>query len=75
MASAVRWSEVSDRFGVLVKMERERRGWSQGELARRIGVNHSLVARWEMGQRSPSLGMIERTATALGVLPRELVGW
>ena len=33
---------------------REERGWSQVELARRLGVSQDVVSKWETGQVAPS---------------------
>ncbi len=33
---------------------RKRRGWSQEELARRLGVSFATVSRWENGHQAPS---------------------
>lgn len=54
-------------LGERVKVLRQQKGWSQEELARRIGVERNTVNRWEMGERSPALSMIERLAAELGV--------
>jgi transcriptional regulator with XRE-family HTH domain len=37
---------------------------TQEELAKRLGTTQSVVARWEAGDRSPSLETIERIARA-----------
>jgi transcriptional regulator with XRE-family HTH domain len=43
-----------------LKCWREAVGWSQRELARRIGVYPSTVERWELGQREPRLESVRR---------------
>ena len=43
-----------------LKRHRESLGWSQRELARRIGVWPSTVERWELGQRQPSAEHLAR---------------
>lgn len=35
-----------------VRAAREQCGWSQAELARRLGVHYSAVSRWEAGTRA-----------------------
>ena len=42
------------------------KGWSQAELARRIGVSASAVGMYEQGRREPSLGLLVRLAQELG---------
>lgn len=57
-----------------IKELRERRGWSQAELARRAGVAQPIVNRLERGKtRTPSLDNLEKLADALGVSPRALL--
>ncbi|MFL5703510.1 MAG: tetratricopeptide repeat protein [Ktedonobacteraceae bacterium] len=36
-----------------LRQERERRGWSQSELARRIGTTQVNISRWEKGSTTP----------------------
>lgn len=38
-----------------IKEEREKRGWSKSELARRLGNTQLTVRRWEQGKTKPSL--------------------
>lgn len=53
-----------------IRMGRERRGWSQEELAERIGVNVSTVGHWESGRHEP--GPYYRLKLhALGILHAE----
>lgn len=42
-------------------------GISQGELAEKIGVDPSLVSKWESGERVPAKEQLEPLAVALGV--------
>ncbi len=37
-----------------LKNLRKKRGWSQEELARNLGVSLNTVQRWEMGKNKPS---------------------
>lgn len=40
-------------LSLVIQVRRSRRGWTQGQLAREMGVSQSAVARWETGSRSP----------------------
>jgi Zn-dependent peptidase ImmA (M78 family)/DNA-binding XRE family transcriptional regulator len=40
---------------------------SQGELARRLGLDTSMISRWEKGERKPSLEQVFALARAFGV--------
>ena len=50
-----------------VKDHREGRGWSQGELARRLGVSRQTVNAVETDKYDPSLPLALRMATLFGV--------
>ena len=53
------------RFGATVRRLRERRGWSQEELADRAGLHRTYVGGIERGERNVSLVNIGRIALAL----------
>ena len=40
-------------LGNLIKAEREKRGWDQIDLAKRMGVTQQTVSRWEKGDSRP----------------------
>ena len=50
-----------------VKDHRESKGWSQGELARRLGVSRQTVNAVETDKYDPSLPLALRMATLFGV--------
>jgi transcriptional regulator with XRE-family HTH domain len=53
---------------------RERKGWSQAELARRSGVAQPIISRVEAGKtRTLSLENLEKIAAALDVAPGSLL--
>lgn len=54
-------------LGIRIAILRLSKGWSQAELARRIGVSTSAVGMYEQGRREPSLGLLVRLAQELGV--------
>ena len=54
-------------LGIRIAILRISKGWSQAELARRIGVSTSAVGMYEQGRRGPSLGLLVRLAQELGV--------
>ena len=54
-------------LGLRIAMLRVEKGWSQAELARRIGVSTSAVGMYEQGRREPSLGLLVRLAQEFGV--------
>ncbi|MBL7255782.1 helix-turn-helix domain-containing protein [Paractinoplanes lichenicola] len=54
-------------LGRSVRELRERRGWSQTQLAKAAGMTQSAVARFEAGGTVPTLTVLERLALALDV--------
>src|SRR6185503_20529188 len=64
--SADRGLEPS-RVGVRLRGERERRGISLRELARRVGVSPSLVSQIELDRVNPSVSTLYALVTELGM--------
>jgi transcriptional regulator with XRE-family HTH domain len=58
-------------MAVLLRHWRERRGYSVRELARRADVGYVTVVRIENDQVSPTVAMLEKLATALGITARD----
>ncbi len=55
-----------------LKAIRESRGWSQGELARRLGVSRQTINAVETDKYDPSLPLALRMAKLFGVAVPEL---
>jgi ribosome-binding protein aMBF1 (putative translation factor) len=66
-AEALKEAGAQIDFGLWVAHLRECRGWTQAQLAERIGMAQSAVARIERGGRMPSLYTAQRFARALNV--------
>lgn len=60
-------SELTVRFGIRVKELRKSCGFTQEELAERVEVSKDYIGLIERGLRSPSLHVIEKIASSLGV--------
>jgi transcriptional regulator with XRE-family HTH domain len=56
---------TDNKFGKVLKEQRQAHGLTQRALAARIGVKASHVAYLETGQRKPSLGLLGRIADTL----------
>ena len=54
-------------LGLRIAILRVDKGWSQAELAKRIGVSASAVGMYEQGRREPSLALLVCLAQALDV--------
>lgn len=49
-------------------------GWSQEELAGRIGSEQSTVSLWERGTKTPRLASLRKLSAVFGITLDELVG-
>lgn len=62
-------------FGAGLRQARERKGWTQKDLAERLEVHPNDVARWERGDRTPSdPARLVQMARALDTTVEALVG-
>jgi len=66
-------SEVRRAFGLAVRIFRERRGWSQAQLADASKVDRGYISRIEKGTVDPGLELQRRLADALGISHSELL--
>lgn len=62
------------RIGGRLREERERRGVSLRELARRVGVSPSLVSQIELDRVNPSVSTLYALVTELGMTMSEVFG-
>ena len=53
---------------------RKRQKWTQEELAKRIGVERSAVAKWESGKSQPQTARLVALAEIFGCSVDELLG-
>lgn len=53
---------------------RERRGWSQVELAKKAALQATTISHFETGSRAPSFDNLRRLADALNVSTDYLIG-
>ncbi len=65
--------ELVENFNAIVRREREKRGWSQAELAKKIQEKESLIRKIENGEITPEPEVIEKLERLFGVKLREKV--
>jgi transcriptional regulator with XRE-family HTH domain len=65
--------QIHAAFSANVRLLRDKRGWSQEDLAEKSGLHRTYISGIERGVRNPTLGIIDRLAKALGVPPSELL--
>lgn len=64
---------ISKHIGARIRTERENRGWSQADLARRLGITQTAISYWESGTRTIDVDILAQIATALDLRPSELL--
>ena len=60
-------------FSERLKKEREKRGWSQAELAEKIHVSRQSVSKWETGKNYPSIEVIIDLSDLFGITIDEML--
>ena len=60
-------SHAEREFAKRLLTLRKARGWSQPELAKLIGTSGAIVGRYERGEMTPTVGVAQKLADALGV--------
>lgn len=56
-----------------IRCHRERHGWTQKDLAEKIGYTPSAVNHWELAKGTPQLVTLYRLAEAMGVEIEDLL--
>ena len=65
--------EIMELHREKIKIELERFGWSEAELAKRMKVKRQYLNRIMRGDRGISLNGIEKIANALGLAGKDLI--
>lgn len=64
--------DIRSRFGRRLRQLRDQRGWTQVELAERLGLDRSYIADIERGNRNVSLVNLELIALGFDLTLTEL---
>ena len=64
--------KAQEQLGMRIKFLRQKRKWSQEDLALNANVNKNYLCDLENGRRNPSLEILERIAVGLGISLEEL---
>jgi transcriptional regulator with XRE-family HTH domain len=60
-------------LAAFLKEQRAERGWSQRELARRMGVTHATLQSWESAKSTADTKNVEKIADVFGIESWELM--
>lgn len=61
------------QFGQSIRRLRKERGWTQDELAARIGTSKQVVSTYELGKRTPHIAVAQKYADIFGVALEEML--
>ena len=64
--------KAQEQLGMRIKYLRQKRKWSQEDLALNSNINRNYISDLENGRRNPSLEILERITIALGITLEEL---
>lgn len=64
--------DIKKVVGNRIKVLRNEREWSQEELAHRAEIHPSHLGRMERGEKSTTIGSLEKVISALGITFEEL---
>jgi transcriptional regulator with XRE-family HTH domain len=62
-----RFSKAGNRVGKLIREQRNKLGWSQEKLARKLCVSGAYVSKLEKGTSTPSNKLCKKLVNALGI--------
>ena len=54
-------------FRTNLEFLRKQRGWTQLDLAKKLGTSDTVIAHWEHGRRQPRMEMVGKIADLFGV--------
>jgi transcriptional regulator with XRE-family HTH domain len=66
-------AQIRRAFAVVLKGRRQRKQWSQVELAARSGLDNSYISQLEKGLKTPTLDSMLRLSKALEIVPEKLM--
>jgi len=65
--------DLRDLLAINLRRRRQERGWTQEELADRVGLSARYIGQVERAQASASVTVLGRLAIALEIDPSELI--
>jgi transcriptional regulator with XRE-family HTH domain len=65
--------DVRNRLAKNLRLLRRKKGWSQEAFAEEAGLHRTYVSDLERGSRNPTITVVDKLATALGVTVGQLL--
>jgi len=60
-------ANITQRFGLRLRALRKKRGWTQVEMAEKLGVDRSYISDMERGKKNVCLPTLEVIAKGTGI--------
>lgn len=60
------------RIGAFISERRKAKGWTQSQLAEKLGITDKAISKWETGRSMPDLSLFDPLCALLGVTLNEL---
>jgi len=67
--------EINKKVGFNIKKYRQKKGWSQEQLALETGLHRAYIGQIERGEKNIGLKNLEKIAIALKVRAKELLNF
>ncbi len=61
-------------FGKKLREQREKKGFSQSQLAKEVGVHQSIIGRYERDEAKPTIDVVKRMSQSLATTVGYLLG-
>ena len=58
---------MNNKTGEIIERYRKEKGYTQGELAKKLGVSNTAISKWEHGYNLPDIGLLEPLSKILGI--------
>ena len=58
---------IAQRFGKRLRVLREKRGWTQVEMAEKLGIDRAYISDMERGKKNVCLPTLEIIANGFGI--------
>lgn len=65
--------DIRERLAKNLRLLRQEKGWSQEAYADEAGLHRTYISDLERGARNPTITVVDKLATALGVTPGRLL--
>ena len=61
------------KIGAFIALNRKKKGYTQEQLAEKLGVTNKTISRWENGHYMPDLSLLEPLSKELDITLNELL--